>query len=410
MIDFGSLPGLILIKIFNFLSLDDILNLRLTCSNILRSTNCKEVFKRVKVQVSKSTQRDYKILMNVLHKFGSYVELDIACSFNSDIMSILPSMTNVQDISADIRCFRDICSVCTQIRKLHLNMHPEGVGKCDFKLLSNLKEMRELTLDNSTGKIAYLDISILGEILRSAKSIFKITCNSLRINGCNVEPVKDIICEASHIKDWVLINNNVNNHSTVFKLPRTIESLISRGNRVTFQSNCYSNMTKLVISSSHVNWERTQFPNLRTLELKGNLKGNGLDKNKTYFPNLKVLGLRYITELEKFTALFSSRLNILILSATNCLTDHKLTWIMKTCQFLPKLVVEYVSSYHQPVISVSGLRFVLNSNQSLQIVFSNFSNFDIVVTLSNFEKAVEILKGVSGAKSKEMVFLPGNNT
>lgn len=157
MIDFGSLPGLILIKIFNFLSLDDILNLRLTCSNILRSTNCKEVFKRVKVQVSKSTQRDYKILMNVLHKFGSYVELDIACSFNSDIMSILPSMTNVQDISADIRCFRDICSVCMQIRKLHLNMHPEGVGKCDFKLLSNLKEMRELTLDNSTGKIAYLD-------------------------------------------------------------------------------------------------------------------------------------------------------------------------------------------------------------------------------------------------------------
>lgn len=107
MIDFGSLPGLILTKIFNFLSLDDILNLRLTCSNILRSTNCEEVFKRVKVQVSKSTQRDYKILMNVLHKFGSYVELDIACSFNSDIMSILPSMTNVQDISADIRCFRD---------------------------------------------------------------------------------------------------------------------------------------------------------------------------------------------------------------------------------------------------------------------------------------------------------------
>ena len=62
------------------------------------------------------------------------------------------------------------------------------------------------------------------------------------------------------------------------------------------------------------------------------------------------------------------------------------------------------------MISVSGLRFVLNSNQSLQIVFSNFSNFDIVVTLSNFEKAVEILKGVSGAKSKEMVFSPGNNT
>ena len=57
-------------------------------------------------------------------------------------------------------------------------------------------------------------------------------------------------------------------------------------------------MTKLVISSSHVDWERTQFPNLRTLELEGNLKGNGLDKNKTYFPNLKVLGLRYITELE----------------------------------------------------------------------------------------------------------------
>lgn len=90
----------------------------------------------------------------------------------------------------------------------------------------------------------------------------------------------------------------------------------------------------------------------------------------------------------------------MILSATNCLTDHKLTCIMKTCQFLPKLVVEYVSSYHQPVISVSGLRFVLNSNQSLQIV----------VTLSNFEKAVEILKGVSGAKSKEMVFSPGKNT
>ena len=65
MIDFDSLPGLILTKIFNFLSLDDILNLRLTCSNILRSTNCEEVFKRVKVQVSKSTQRDYKILMNV---------------------------------------------------------------------------------------------------------------------------------------------------------------------------------------------------------------------------------------------------------------------------------------------------------------------------------------------------------
>ena len=410
MSDFGSLPGLVLIKIFNFLSLDDILNLRLTCSNILRSTNCEEVFKRVKVLVNKSTQRDYKILMNVLHKFGGYVELNITCSFNSDIMSILPSMTSVQDISIDIRCFQDICSVCTQIRKLHLNMHPEGVDKCDFTLLSNLKEMRELILDNSTGKIAYLDISVLGEILLSAKSIFKITCNSLRINGGNGEPVKNIISEASHIKDWVLINNNVNNHVTVFKLPRTIASLICRGNRVIFQSNCYNSLTKLVISSSHVNWETTQFPNLRTLELEGNFKGNGLDKNKTYFRNLKVLGLRYITELEKFTALFSSRLSILILSATNCLTDHKLTWIMKMCQFLSKLVVEYVSLYHQPAISVSGLRFVLGSNQNLHIIFSNFSNFDVVVNLSNFEKSVEILKGVSGAKSREMLFSPENTT
>lgn len=100
-------------------------------------------------------------------------------------MSILPSMTNVQDISVDIRCFQDICSVCTQIRKLHLNMHPEGVGNSDFTILSNLKEMRELALHNSSGKIAYSDIPVLGEILGSTKSIFKITCNSLRINRGN---------------------------------------------------------------------------------------------------------------------------------------------------------------------------------------------------------------------------------
>ena len=48
-------------------------------------------------------------------------------------------------------------------------------------------------------------------------------------------------------------------------------------------------MTKLVISNSYVNWERTQFPNLRTLKLEDNVKGNGFDKNKAYFWNLKVL-------------------------------------------------------------------------------------------------------------------------
>ena len=67
----------VLIKIFNFLSLDDILDSRLTCSNILRLTNCEEMFKRVKVQVSKSTHRDYKISMSVLRKLGSYAELEL---------------------------------------------------------------------------------------------------------------------------------------------------------------------------------------------------------------------------------------------------------------------------------------------------------------------------------------------
>ena len=46
-------------------------------------------------------------------------------------------------------------------------------------------------------------------------------------------------------------------------------------------------MTKLVISNSYVNWERTQFPNLRTLKLEDNVKGNGSTKIKHIFGTLK---------------------------------------------------------------------------------------------------------------------------
>ena len=63
-----TLPSIPVLKIMGFLAVDDILNLRLTCSRMLELSECETFFKRVNVKVHDLSLSDVMTFKNLCVK------------------------------------------------------------------------------------------------------------------------------------------------------------------------------------------------------------------------------------------------------------------------------------------------------------------------------------------------------
>ena len=93
-----DLPDVILLKLLQKLPVDDILNLRSTCSYFFKLSRNHDFYERVIVNISSLSPDHLEIIRRLLEEYGTSLTLK-ALSENDDIISVIPYMTNIKEVS-----------------------------------------------------------------------------------------------------------------------------------------------------------------------------------------------------------------------------------------------------------------------------------------------------------------------
>ena len=419
----GTFPDIILLVLIENLSVPDILNLRLTCSNIFNVSRCKDFYRRIQLRITKLSVGETFIFQKLFKEFGSYVKL-ITTDFEGDFEVLLNSIDNVHDISVSIHQLEEICLKCKLIKRLTINFQyctsrqqldnkgdwkdiaewvkfiKKEEGKCvlvDFTCLVTLQSLREIVINGIT--INYekymLSKSVLYNIIMNTKTISKISFCSIHIaqtagsghlcEGCREAQQKYII-EADHIGEWCF--NDVSVENEFFQFPRMVKSLEYRYvNCVTFKNLAiYKNITKLVLEGVEFDNTAFEFPNLKVLKICGSLRSICKWKEVSC-PNLEELHLQNIFYLKNFQILFLSVLKKLILDSVYNVDDNILKEIMESCFLLTHLIFENVEDISRNLkISPAYLNFLLASRPELKIKICNMA-----VRLNYFYESLKLI-------------------
>ena len=147
-----TLPSIPVLKIMEFLAVDDILNLRLTCSRMLELSECETFFKRVNVKVHDLSLSDMMTFKNLCDKYASVFVLKINY-FVGDVSVILAHITHVKEMIINVKHLHRICDECIQtltidIYGLNFFEHEFLAGRRDLDLrcLSKLEQLDTLVI------------------------------------------------------------------------------------------------------------------------------------------------------------------------------------------------------------------------------------------------------------------------
>ena len=147
-----TLPSIPVLKIMGFLAIDDILNLRLTCSRMLELSECETFFKRVNVKIHDLSLSDVMTFKNLCDKYASVFVLKINY-FVGDVSVILAHITHVKEMIINVKHLHRICDECIQtltidIYGLNFFEHEFLAGRRDLDLrcLSKLEQLDTLVI------------------------------------------------------------------------------------------------------------------------------------------------------------------------------------------------------------------------------------------------------------------------
>ena len=405
-----QLPYIILLRIMAYLPVDNILNLRLTCQFMYRLTKCKEFYKRISIDVYfKVKSCDVEMFKSLLEEHGSNLRFKRMYFYN-DMNLILPYLSKVEDIWIDTRYLEDICIHCTQIKKLGISLDyliPDTEKReVDFTFLSKLQKLEELSIGCFKAYGATLCKSTLYDILVNATTISKIyfidiyciAQTNFKKHHCERKLNKlliKVIKNASHIKEWSLFN--IFCSEKVFEFPDDVRSIECRNvNCAVIKNQPYKSIQKLVTRGEDLCSEEFEFVNLKQLELTGDLTYPGLKESAVVCPQLEVLCLREILDIEKLEPFLSSTLKVLELDTRSCSHDNILKRIMARCTSLSNLTIvddgwAWLNNFQ---ISKLCMKSALDSRPKLKIIFSKFLKNDVVFTLRNFDQATFLFDAI----------------
>ena len=151
-----TLPSIPVLKIMGFLAVDDILNLRLTCSRMLELSECETFFKRVNVKVHDLSLSDVMTFKNLCDKYTSVFVLKINY-FAVDVSVILVHITHAKEMIINVKHLHRICDECKNIQTLTIDIY--GLNFSEHEFLAGRRDVDFRSLS----KIEQLDTSVIGE-------------------------------------------------------------------------------------------------------------------------------------------------------------------------------------------------------------------------------------------------------
>ena len=413
MTNFCTLPRITQLKIMKFLSVGDILNMRLTCSLMLELSKCESFFKRVKIKFSNLSVSDITIFKNLCDKYASVFALKINY-FDGDINAILAHIINITEVMIAVKHLRQICNKCTNIKTLTIDVYEIANGNSiaelvDFRCLSKLEQLDKLVIGEGNERNFFHDVidkSMLYDIFTCTKSISKIKfMGYMKIEGQDfrrhpdkqqlIKSLKEVISSSHHITEWTFLGVCIKEH--IFQFPSSIKILKRRLVRGFDFSFALSNsLEEIGIDGSAVKAKNFKLPNLKVLEIYGDLYDPG-DMKNLFLPNLERLNMCRVSELTKFEPLLLPTLKTLMLDPTLTLNDKHMKWILKMlskCVSLLCLVIDrcHSTSLDQSLrVSKSCLIDLLTAKPSLNVrIVDKWQT--ILITAKNFDVAVKAIR------------------
>ena len=404
-----DLPDVILLKLLQNLPVNDVLNLRSTCSHLFKLSRNREFFERVVVNVSSLSLDHLEIIKGLLEEYDTSITLK-ALSENDSINSVIPYMTNIEGLSINKKHLETILTHCKNIKKLSVDLGPFDIYEedsfvvdVDFTCLSKFTNLTELVIggESSIDQVP-LDPRILYDILSSIITVSKFTLHKICIKRKDIteshpddkghpddeeltSSLQDLITGLSNIEHWSLID--VYCQANIFNFPTSMKSLKCEGVKC---ENLFECEHKIYKDSKDVEFvgESIEYPNLRVLKVSGDLPG----KCRLVFgPHLEILDLRYIQCVGKFRPLFNSNLKNVTMDTCSFLTDNMLKCFIPNCDTLQRLIIEcdWNWGWDQHWEVSSALKLILNTMPKLIIELHYFFENNVTLTLENFDLVIE---------------------
>ena len=411
-----DLPDVILLKLLQNLPINDILNLRSTCSHLFKLSRNREFFERVVVNVSNLSLDNLEIIKRLLEENDTLLTLK-ALSENDSIDSVIPYMANIKELSINKKYLETICTHCKNIKKLSVDLGPFDIYEkdsfvvdVDFTCLSKLTNLAELVIgaESSIYQIP-LDPRILYDILSSIITVSKFTLHKICIKRKDIteshpddkghpddeeltSSLQDLITGLSNIEHWSLVDLYC--QANIFKFPTSMKSLKCVG--VSCQNFLFLQCQHRILESTDVAefvGESIKYPNLRVLHVTGDLPG---ECRLLFCPHLEILELRNIQCIYKFQLLFHSNLKKVTMDTSSLLNTYVPGCFISNCDTLQELIIECDWKWdYNTIWSVpSALRLIFNTLPKLKIELHRFFEHNVTLTLENFDLFIKEIEFV----------------
>ena len=410
--EFCNLPDVVFARIMEYLKGEDVLNLRLTCSSLYNTSNCRECFKKFIVKVEALDTARLLSLQNLLEKYGIYLSLKLVDVQEFFWSSLLPYLKNTEDVEINDWQLKDICQNCINTEKLKIHLkgsNHDDLYSCRekniFTCLGKLRNLDELVLQPNAFYYL-LKPSILLHLLNSAKTIAKITfigdfciCeNEDDLEDPEVSAMEELqkfIECPNNLKRWEVQKLVTPNPKYTLMFPYSMTCLDYGPwceNFVKLEN--LRNIEKLFIHGQYfLSLSAIEYPNLRdlTIDYYEDCEHN-IDGKVVFLPELKFLTLKKVQYLNPFERLLLPTLERLNIERVVDLTEDFLKLVLAKCVSLKELVILLADrpfwNFPKVVISANFLKRMVNSIPGLKIKFRSYYFDDMIISSKYFDDRV----------------------
>ena len=228
-----DLPIEIIMKIFEYLLFEDILNLRKVAKSFYNASKCAIFCDKIKFKISKLSKKTSEQLENMLKPIHSKITLAIQDLPMANIKYLLPYFSDVVDISISLAHLEEVCRYCNNLHRLTVKLNVSSKQnykdyKDTFLCIQNLHSLDELIFEGEdhrlqeSSSLNRLELTVvlnyrykqkvlaLGILLISALKYSRCLITKLELRSiplsffcyhCNLD-VGKVFIKANHIESW----------------------------------------------------------------------------------------------------------------------------------------------------------------------------------------------------------------
>ena len=325
MIRLVDLPNIPLQYVCAYLTVNDVLNLRLTCSKMFQTSKCKGFYEKVQICMAKIKETDLKLFQKLCEEFAHYIMFNTEGCFEERLQWILPCVKSVRNVLVNIRYLNQTCRKLKYIKYLVINyIYSDGLkdSDIDFSCLSTARMLDQLCIKGSVNDFQklYLYQTMLDVVIEHTKQISKICLEDIDLQKGNY------FAESKHpVTDVIDVTDD-----GIFDLPSDISVLECRyTNCISFKVYKFNNLEKLVLESVKFENELFEFKNLKVLEIAGHLRDDGLNGKTIVCPKLEIIRLFKIHHIGSFKELLTCESKKLHLTVMDDISETEISWILQ---------------------------------------------------------------------------------